>query len=388
MPIAQEYMIEPSLAQATDSVSKIIGLLKAQKQPAPHVVIVDQDTFKGMVDGRALVRFAGNAETTKAAKIARPVHRLTLQASEEEIVEAFLANDVNALPVVKAGKVLGVVPRTAALQILSKSSAVKGKRVEELMTKPPITTLENTTIAEAEAIMHAHGVQQLVVTDVRGRLAGVLSTYDIATKVNATTKAGKRESTFLPDPEVNVRAEPISSIMTTDVVTIQPQTTIKEALKVMLQAGRSNLVVADGEKPVGMLTDRDALELVTVIPTQKIFILGLREDEQALRQSLVDEAQAFVERMSQSARVDYIALHIRSTMEGVKRRYQVRARVNIGGHLHMAGSPDLDPHRKIWDASMAVREVLERVEKIFYKHHKMDLSRHHKDRMSDLETEE
>ncbi|MFW5998734.1 MAG: CBS domain-containing protein [Bacillota bacterium] len=49
----------------------------------------------------------------------------------------------------------------------------------------------------------------------------------------------------------------IKNIMTRDLTTINPDTTIKEAAKIMKDINVGSIPVTDGNKPVGIITDRD-----------------------------------------------------------------------------------------------------------------------------------
>ena len=49
----------------------------------------------------------------------------------------------------------------------------------------------------------------------------------------------------------------ISEVMTTDVETVGPEQTAREAASFMLRADAGSIPVIDGEKLVGMITDRD-----------------------------------------------------------------------------------------------------------------------------------
>jgi CBS domain-containing protein len=371
MPNAEDYMVDPVTLEGDAPLSKAVGLLRNQRSGA-HVVVTEDGRYVGVIDDRALRRFQGDLARTKAATVASTARKLARDSPPEDIVEAFLNSEAKAIPVLERGKAVGVVPRAAALKILMGTTAIQGRRVEELMTRPPVTVGEETTIAEAERAMRGNGIYRLVVVDKRGRLAGVVSSYDFAIKVKAGAKASRREATFRPGTDANVQEEPVSSVMTPvpNVATVRPDAMVRAALQAMLQKGLSNLVVTREDKPVGMFTARDALETVATIPRQNIFVFGLRKDELSLRPSIVDEATAFAERVRKSAPLDYVTLHLHSTPEGQKRRWEVRARVSINGHLHTAGTPDLDPHRKAWDAGMAVREALDEVLKEFYKHEK------------------
>jgi CBS domain-containing protein len=98
--------------------------------------------------------------------------------------------------------------------------------------------------------------------------------------------------------------------MTSEVVTVEPQTSIADAARRMIQQEKGPLPVVEGDRPVAMVTDRDIIarvvaegrdpnsvtvddvatrELVTVGPDQDIDeVIGLMADHQLDRILVVD----------------------------------------------------------------------------------------------------
>jgi CBS domain-containing protein len=54
----------------------------------------------------------------------------------------------------------------------------------------------------------------------------------------------------------------VDAIMTRDVLTVTPETDVGEAARFMVERGCGGLPVVDGEKLVGIITERDMLELL------------------------------------------------------------------------------------------------------------------------------
>jgi CBS domain-containing protein len=54
----------------------------------------------------------------------------------------------------------------------------------------------------------------------------------------------------------------VREFMTKDVVTIDTEKTVFEAAELMAQKGTSDLVVCDGKKPIGIITERDFVRRV------------------------------------------------------------------------------------------------------------------------------
>jgi CBS domain-containing protein len=113
--------------------------------------------------------------------------------------------------------------------------------VGEIMTKELITVESGATVAEAATVMGERKVGSALVID-GGELVGIFTERDI---VRALSQ------------DFDAPGHPITHWMTRDPLTISPETTVKEALDVMLTRGFRHLPVLDGTTPVGMVSMRD-----------------------------------------------------------------------------------------------------------------------------------
>ena len=113
--------------------------------------------------------------------------------------------------------------------------------VGEIMTKELITVVSGATVAEAATVMGERKVGSALVIDDE-QLVGIFTERDI---VRALSQ------------DFDAPGHPITHWMTRDPVTISPETTVKEALDMMLTRGFRHLPVVDGTTPVGMVSMRD-----------------------------------------------------------------------------------------------------------------------------------
>ncbi|MHA1665573.1 MAG: CBS domain-containing protein [Candidatus Njordarchaeales archaeon] len=58
----------------------------------------------------------------------------------------------------------------------------------------------------------------------------------------------------------------VSSLMTINLVTVEPDTSIQDAAKLMIQKGISSVLVESGGKIVGIITKRDLLKHIEILP--------------------------------------------------------------------------------------------------------------------------
>jgi CBS domain-containing protein len=113
--------------------------------------------------------------------------------------------------------------------------------VGEIMTKELITVGSGSTVAEAATVMGERKVGSALVVD-DDELVGIFTERDI---VRALSQ------------DFDAPGHPITHWMTRDPATITPETTVKEALDIMLTRGFRHLPVLDGSAPVGMVSMRD-----------------------------------------------------------------------------------------------------------------------------------
>jgi CBS domain-containing protein len=120
-------------------------------------------------------------------------------------------------------------------------------KVEDIMTQAAVTDAPDDTLSEAAAKMRQQQTGSLLVMD-GSSLAGIVTERDVLRVV------GEGQ-----DPK-NVS---LRDAMTTDVVTVRPNTEIRDAAEIMFQKWFRHLpVTTDSGDVVGVISLRDLLTLV------------------------------------------------------------------------------------------------------------------------------
>jgi CBS domain-containing protein len=118
-----------------------------------------------------------------------------------------------------------------------------GQHIREVMTSNPSTVERNATIVEAARIMKQADAGVVPVTE-NGRLAGMVTDRDIAIRVVAEGR----------DPE----STKVGEVASTDLVTIDPQQDLAEALRLMARHKVRRLpVVEEDGRLVGVVAQAD-----------------------------------------------------------------------------------------------------------------------------------
>ena len=375
---ARDLMEETTVVEAGTEVGKAIALASKEPNILHFAVVENNGAYAGMVDDRVLRDFTGES-TVKVGRLAVRPPALSPETPEEEVITLFLNSNVKVLPVLKDGQVIGVVTRWGGLKAIAASDAVKGKKVSDVMSRRVIKIGESTTIGQARKIFKDAKIFRAVVVDDQEKISGVVSTYDLAVKVSAHLAKAARQSTFEPTSLESIESEPVSSIMSTNVATVAENDSLANAVKQMIERRIMGLVVAREGKPVGMLAAKDVMAACLTTKPVPIQIIGLKEDEKILRQSLVDECSAFLEKISKSVELspeDSLVLHVKSNVEGKKKRFEVKSRLTASGRIFSSRQPpNIDEHKQNWSLHLAVRESLEELAKVMKKELELERER-------------
>jgi CBS domain-containing protein len=139
----------------------------------------------------------------------------------------------------------------------------------DLMTAPVMTLRQETSLREAARLLHGSRISGAPVVDAQGRCVGVLSSSDFVSWAENAEGGERRAATTFIAPWgelISVEGSPdheISRYMTAQPVTIPPSTPIGELCQEMVDVHIHRvLVVADGERPCGIVTSTDVLAAV------------------------------------------------------------------------------------------------------------------------------
>jgi CBS domain-containing protein len=111
--------------------------------------------------------------------------------------------------------------------------------VDELMTSPVTTASENDVVGPLRDLMLDRGIHAVPVLDRAGELAGIVTSTDLVEEWS---------------PQMGVR-----TVMSTDVQTVGPHTTVVDAARAMVEHRIHHLVVVDRGSVLGVLSSFDLL---------------------------------------------------------------------------------------------------------------------------------
>jgi len=137
--------------------------------------------------------------------------------------------------------------------------------VKERMSYPVITIHPELPMQDALSLMLKEQIRRLPIVDKHGRLIGIVSERDLlhASPSNATS-LNVWELTYL------LSKTTVAEIMTSNVISINEDTPIEEAARIMADNKIGGLTVVRDEKVVGIITETDLFKIF-------LELLGARE---------------------------------------------------------------------------------------------------------------
>jgi CBS domain-containing protein len=163
--------------------------------------------------------------------------------------------------------------------------------VEQIMSKDPLTIDENATMAQAANIMGKNRIGSLIVVR-EGKIWGIVTERDLLSRVLAENKDPKKVK--------------VKDAMSTPLITIDAEATIKEAARKMINM-KGKLAVFKGKKLVGIVTASDLIKSMPEQPETKLKV----DDFMTKRVVSVDEEDTIttVARIMGKKRIGSVLVH-------------------------------------------------------------------------------
>lgn len=271
MPIARRNVITATPTMRIKDAAELMVRQKVRRLP-----ITDPGTKRliGILTTRDIVNFLGGGEKFKIIQnkfkgnflaavndqirtiMSEKVVYGTYDMSIADVANLLLKTGMGGAPIVdEHNHVVGMVSERDFVAYVPPSA---GTTVSYHMTRNVVTAEPELQIREAARRMISKGVRRLPVVRFR-ELIGIVTSVDIL-RYFGTSKMFEYMATGKVDEAISMGVE---TIMTRDLLTVTPGTDIGEAARLMVERGCGGLPVVEGDELVGIITERNMLELLT-----------------------------------------------------------------------------------------------------------------------------
>ncbi|HLE75667.1 MAG TPA: CBS domain-containing protein [Candidatus Bathyarchaeia archaeon] len=247
-----------STVYESDALSRCLDLFKKEVPPV-LAVLNDRGKYVGVIARRWIIRSRLDPATTKVKTLVRPAPKVDPDVPLSKAAKLMIESGVRQLPVFEGKKLLGFVTDENIIHGVV-TQEWGSTEIKEIMTKAPYVIEANRSVGAVLSLFREHGISHVPVVD-EGKLAGIISLQDIIEQVfQPRHRQTLGEIVGEKVPMLNI---PAKGIMTYPVITVQPETTLKEAEKKMHDFDVSCLPVVAKERLVGIVTKLDFLEPIS-----------------------------------------------------------------------------------------------------------------------------
>lgn len=174
-----------------------------------------------------------------------------ISASPEIIVSDAITlmtvNKISALILTKDEKIEGIFTERDIVRLSDRRDEFKEIQVKEFMSSPVLTTSIDNDIYDVYGLLKKNRIRHVVVIDSKGKMAGIISQTDIVNNLGM---------------DFFVEYKTISELMVKNVQTIKKDMLVLDAFSEMSKSSVSCLVVEENKHPIGILSERDVSPLL------------------------------------------------------------------------------------------------------------------------------
>lgn len=283
MKITNFMTDHPITVALHDPIDKAINLM--EDRGFHHLVVTNGADLVGILSDRDILISTGwmlshervphNGHANGKSMLPRRVDQIMSRSihtvsDHEDLREAALLMDglrLSAVPVVNAGKLVGIITDSDLLRWLEdlaidQSSAGRflEEEVQTLMSTPPICAAPQTSLDEVVSMVSRFAIRHVPVA-LNERLLGIISDRDLR-RLLGWSLSQDDDSGGAPTEVEHHTPTTAAEIMHKEVATIAPNNSLREALHKMRTSHIHSLPVVKNERLVGMLTHSDFVKSI------------------------------------------------------------------------------------------------------------------------------
>ena len=302
------------------------------KEDIPPVLAVldSKGVYKGVISRRWIMRSSLDASVTKVKTLTHSAPAVTLHDSLSKVAKLMIESDIRQLPVYSGETLLGFITDENVIH-----GAVMEKwgntRVDEIMSKKPFVIEEKESVGAILSLFRSEGISHApIVRD--GKLVGIVSIHEIIENIfqpRQRQAAGGKVGEKVP-----VLSIPAKGIMVKPVITVLPETKLREASKQLHKFEISSLVVVSKGRPVGIMTKRDFLELLAQMekPVRRLMVQFSVKDveiDEFQRGFIMSDFESFAGRYGETLESGTLFVYMKSHGSNFKGEQLIHCRLQF-----------------------------------------------------------
>jgi len=266
---------------------------------------------------------------------------------------------LRALPVVESGKVVGIVSLHDIVDVASKSKEFRQTIAEAIMSAPEIVR-DDTDIGTARMLMREKNISRIPIVDKNEKLFGVVTIFDLLKAVKPRERLNFYSMTTEKETTMGI---PISTVMTKLPTKVERKTSLSDIVSLMRKDQTDGVIVAENDFPVGVITEKDLLEVyVSSLKQKGVYyqVSGLTDEDDFIVATVDRMIRDTLQKMSKLLNPQFFFLHVKKYDKKGKVKYSIRTRFRTDKGIFISKS-------YAWDLRDSVNDALDKLEKIIMK---------------------
>ena len=302
--IATQEFVEVDADQRLSKVRSIF-----ERENPKGVIVTDDGDYSGIITQQQLLQ-SHIEDDTKASAMVKSAPKIERSADVRDVARMLVEGDTKVAPVFEAGDLWGIVDADAILEAVVENLEVL--EVDQIYTDNVVSIDEDTHIGRVINLLRENSISRLPVVNEEGRLTGMVTTHDIVDvavrnmdKATQGDRAGDIE---------RILDLPVYDEMSSPVVTVDLEDSVREAVETMFEHDIAGLVVTpeyDDSLVAGILTKTDVLRALTYTEEEHMDVQITNIDvldtltRDNIRQSIEQVAEKYQEMSVQHAHVRF-----------------------------------------------------------------------------------
>ncbi|MCW4005353.1 MAG: CBS domain-containing protein [Candidatus Bathyarchaeota archaeon] len=249
-----------SSVNENEPLSKCVELFKTENPPV-LAVVDDKDRYVGVIARRWVVRARLDPATTKVKTLMRSAPKIDQNDSLSKAAKLMIQSSIRQLPVFDGEKLRGFITDEDIIHGAVTQEWGSGT-VKQIMTKAPYTIESSRSVGAVLSLFRENDISHVPVME-NGQLVGIISTQDI---IEHVFQPNQRQTVGdIKGEKIQVLSIPAKGVMTSPVITVTPQNTLRDVEKKMHDLNVHCLVVIDKGRATGVVTKLDFLEPISLM---------------------------------------------------------------------------------------------------------------------------
>ena len=290
------------------TLQEVLPLFRKPHKPA--VLVFNGKEYAGMLTEKSIVSSIRNLKTGINGMV-RKTPKITPNTTIYEAARLMVENQLRQLPVFDRAKVIGVVSSESLIQRAAETE-FGSKAVSTIMSGDVISLDADDRVGKLINVLREEGISRVPVMSM-GKLVGIATMHDLLQLI-VPNKSEHGEGS-LGARNTPLREIKLKDIMTESVVTVKPDAPIGTAAGLMIKRDIQGLIVHDGVKVNGIMTNTDIL-------------LALA----AVQKSEVDPTAGFTMQMTHGNLVDYDPAYVTTSIQSFVKKFE---KFLVGGNVNV-----------------------------------------------------